>query len=116
MALRVGGSQTTVIERVYSIDTSFLMDWQARYYPIDVFVSLRKKTEVMIVSGECSAVGLVKAEIDAVGTPGLRAWVKAHARLFIPMTPEIRMEGAATRHRIPISWTPRAFMSPQMPT
>jgi len=74
---------------VYSIDTSFLMDWQARYYPIDVFVSLRKKIEGMIVSGDCSAVGLVKEEIDAVGTPGLRAWVKAHARLFIPMTPEI---------------------------
>ena len=98
-----------MIERVYSIDTSFLMDWQARYYPIDVFVSLRKKIEGMIVSGECSAVGLVKEEIDAVDTPGLRAWVKAHARLFIPMTPEIQIEGAAIEASYPDLMDPKGL-------
>jgi len=26
---------------VYSLDTSFFMDWQARYYPLDLFVGLQ---------------------------------------------------------------------------
>jgi len=49
------------------------MDWQARYYPPDIFISLVTKIEDLIVGGQCSAVELVKEEIDAVGTPELRA-------------------------------------------
>ena len=52
---------------MYSFDTSVFMDWQARYYPPDVFVSLVGKIEAMIAAGGCSAVELVKEEIDAVG-------------------------------------------------
>jgi hypothetical protein len=29
-------------EGMYSLDTSFFMDWQARHYPVDVFASLEK--------------------------------------------------------------------------
>ena len=28
---------------MYSLDTSMFMDWQARYYPLDVFRSLDEK-------------------------------------------------------------------------
>jgi len=45
------------------------MDWQARLYPPDIFISLIAKIEGLIVAGQCSAVELVKEEIDAVGTP-----------------------------------------------
>jgi hypothetical protein len=30
---------------VYSFDTSAFMDWQARYYPTDVFLSLVKRID-----------------------------------------------------------------------
>jgi Domain of unknown function (DUF4411) len=59
---------------VYSIDTSFFMDWQARYYPLDVFVTFNTLIEQLIDKGEFLAVELVKEEIDAVGTPDLKSW------------------------------------------
>ncbi len=68
---------------MYSFDTSVFMDWQARYYPPDIFISLVTRIEELIGVGQCSAVELVKEEIDAVGTPELRAWVKEHPALFV---------------------------------
>ena len=58
---------------MYSIDTSFFMDWQARYYPLDVFASLQSNIEALIKSGDFLAVELVLEEIEAMGTPDLRA-------------------------------------------
>lgn len=45
---------------MYSLDTSFFMDWQVRYYPLDVFRSLELKIEELIAAGECAAVQSVK--------------------------------------------------------
>jgi len=45
---------------VYSFDTSVFMDWQARYYPPDIFTSLVKRIEELIGVGQYSAVELVK--------------------------------------------------------
>jgi hypothetical protein len=45
---------------MYSLDTSMFMDWQARYYPLDVFRSLELKIEQLIDAGDCAAVALVK--------------------------------------------------------
>lgn len=73
---------------MYSLDTSFFMDWQARFYPIDLFPTLEKNIVGMIAAGTCGAVGLVKEEIDAVGTPGLRSWAASQSGLFLPMTPD----------------------------
>ncbi len=42
------------------------MDWQARYYPLDVFQSLEQKIEAMIQSRTCEAAQIVREEIDAV--------------------------------------------------
>ena len=86
---------------MYSLDTSFFMDWQARYYPLDLFTSLEKKVEALIASGGCAAVQLVKEEIDAVGTPGLRNWVANQTGLFLPLDPEVQLEAAAIEASYP---------------
>ena len=62
---------------LYSLDTSLFMDWQARAYPLDVFATLAQRIEALIADGSAAAVDLVREEVDAVGTPGLRAWAKA---------------------------------------
>ena len=36
---------------MYSLDTSVFMDWQARYYPLDVFQSLEGRIEQLIAAG-----------------------------------------------------------------
>ena len=93
---------------MYSLDTSVLMDWQARYYPPDVFVSLLRKIENLIGAGECFAVDLVKEEVDAVGTPELRAWAKKHPGLFVPLAPQVQIEAAAIESRYPDLMDPRS--------
>ena len=94
---------------MYSLDTSFFMDWQARYYPLDLFTSLEKKIEALIASGGCGAVQLVKEEIDAVGTPGLRTWVANQAGLFLPLSPEIQIEAAAIEASYPELMDPKGL-------
>jgi len=86
---------------VYSIDTSFFMDWQARYYPLDAFVTLNTKIEQLISSGEFQAVELVRDEINSVGTPDLKTWADNHKSLFVPLALEIQLEGAAIEAKYP---------------
>lgn len=86
---------------MYSLDTSFFMDWQARYYPVDVFRSLQDSIERLIATGECVAVSLVREEIDAVGTPDLRSWAKKNSGLFVPLSPDIQGAGARIEARYP---------------
>lgn len=63
------------------------MDWQARFYPLDVFVTMNTSIEQLIDKGDFLAVELVKEEINAVGTPDLKSWVTKHKDLFVPLTP-----------------------------
>ena len=44
---------------VYSIDTNVLMDWQARYFPTDIFQSLVGCLDVLIDEGRWLAPELV---------------------------------------------------------
>lgn len=69
---------------IYSIDTNSLMDWQARYYPVDVFASLVTKMDTLVASGRMIAAELVREEAEAVGTAGLIQWVKANSGMFVP--------------------------------
>jgi len=85
------------------------MDWQARYYPLDVFQSLEQKIEAMIQSRTCEAAQIVREEIDAVGTPGLKTWAKNHATLFVPLGPEIQLEAAAIEAAYPDLMDPRGM-------
>lgn len=68
---------------IYSIDTNSLMDWQARYYPIDVFASLATKMDALVGSGRLIAAELVREEAEAVGTAGLIQWVQAKSDMFV---------------------------------
>lgn len=86
---------------MYSVDTSFFMDWQARYYPLDVFMTLNTRIEQLIKSGDFRAVELVKEEINAIGTPDLKAWVSAHKTLFAPLAPDVQLEAAAIEAKYP---------------
>jgi len=72
------------------------MDWQARYYPLDVFQSLDQKIEAMIQS-------------KTVGTPGLKTWAQDHATLFVPLSPEIQLEAAAIEAAYPDLMDPRGM-------
>ena len=69
---------------IYSIDTNSLMDWQARYYPTDVFASLVTKMDALVASGRMIAAELVREEAEAVGTAGLIQWVKTNSGMFVP--------------------------------
>ncbi len=68
---------------IYSIDTNSLMDWQARYYPTDVFASLVTRMDTLVASGRMIAAELVREEAEAVGTAGLIQWVKTNSGMFV---------------------------------
>lgn len=71
-------------EAFYSVDTSSFMDWQARYYPADIFSSLTANIDSLIAEERLHAPELVMDEIKAVGTTDLISWAKARKSLFIP--------------------------------
>ena len=93
---------------MYSIDTSFFMDWQARFYPLDVFVTMNTSIEQLIDKGEFIAVELVKEEINAVGTPDPKSWAANHKNLLVPLTPNIQLEAAAIEAKYPELTDPKS--------
>ena len=94
---------------MYSIDTSFFMDWQARYYPLDLFVTLNAKVEALISSDDFKAVELVREELSSIGTPDLKAWAKSHDKLFVPLSPDVQVEAAALEAKYPDLMDPKGI-------
>ena len=94
---------------MYSLDTSVFMDWQARYYPLDLFPSLETKFASLIADGNGRAVQLVKEEIDAVGTPDLRAWAKGQSGLFVPIDSSVQAAGASIESSYPDLMDPKGL-------
>jgi len=94
---------------VYSVDTSFFMDWQARYYPLDLFPSLNSRIENLVSTGVFQAVPLVREEIKAIGTPELKTWADKHPDLFIPLEQEVQQEAAAVEARYPDLMDPKGL-------
>ncbi len=45
---------------LYSVDISSFMDWQARYYPVDVFASIVERADNLITAKWFLAPALVK--------------------------------------------------------
>lgn len=86
---------------IYSFDTNTFMDWQARYYPVDVFPSIKVALESLISTGKGVAVDVVLEEINAVGTPELSAWAKGQAGLFVPLEAAIQQEAARIQAKYP---------------
>ena len=85
-------------EQIYSVDSSTLMDWQARYYPSDVFKTLLQKVEQLIAAERFLAPALVNDEIKAVGTADLIGWADARPRIFVP-TAELLAEAQAIQNQ-----------------
>ncbi|MDC8448171.1 MAG: DUF4411 family protein [Nitrospira sp.] len=77
------------------------MDWQARYYPLDVFTTFNARIEQLIRGNEFKAVELVKEEINAVGTPDMKTWAASHKSLFALLTPDIQLEAASIESKYP---------------
>lgn len=94
---------------MYSVDTSFFMDWQARYYPLDLFPSLNSRIEGLISAGTFQAAPLVREEIGAVGTPDLKTWVANHPDVFVPLMQELQLEAAAIEARYPDLMDPKGL-------
>jgi len=92
---------------IYSVDSSSFMDWQARYYPTDVFNSLVASFDALIAAERLLAPALVKEEIGAVGTTGLNDWTENHSGIFVP-TVEVLAEAQAIQDQFAGLRDPRA--------
>ena len=91
----------------YSVDSSSFMDWQARFYPLDVFTSIVDRVEQLIAAGRFMAPALVKEELEIVGTGELVAWTEAHKGIFAP-TGDVLVEAQAIQNRFPGLRDPKA--------
>lgn len=92
---------------IYSIDSSSLMDWQARYYPTDVFTSLIGALDQLAAENRLFLPELVREEIGAIGTPELVRWCGDRSQLFVP-TSELLAEAQSIQGRFPGLLDPKA--------
>lgn len=83
------------------------MDWQARYYPTDVFPTLVKQMGELVVAGRLQAPMLVREEIEAVGTADLVQWVKNNPAMLVK-TVKVLAEAQAIQNRFPGLRDPKA--------
>jgi len=91
----------------YCIDTNSLMDWQARYYPTDIFTGVKNRMETLVTEGRLIAPALVHEEIGVVGTPELIAWTKENKTMFLGNEVMLK-EALAIHHRFPGLLDPKA--------
>jgi len=92
---------------LYSIDTSSLMDWHARFYPADVFPGLVGRVEALAGASRLLAPALVREEIEKVGTAGLKAWTDANSAIFIP-TGDLLKDAQLVQGQFPDLLDPKA--------
>lgn len=83
------------------------MDWQARFYPTDVFMGLVQRVETLIADGRFRAPALVREEIEAVGTAGLIQWVQNQTDVFVP-TAEVLADAQTIQNQFPGLRDPKA--------
>jgi Domain of unknown function (DUF4411) len=67
----------------YCVDSSSFMDWQARYYPLDVFSGVADQVEALISMERFLAPSMVREELEKVGTEGLIQWLEDREGIFI---------------------------------
>jgi hypothetical protein len=91
----------------YAVDTNVFMDWQARYYPPDVFSSLLERMDSLIASNRLLAPELVREELQAVGTAQLTAWTDERPAIWIP-TGELLEAAMSIQGRFPGLRDPKA--------
>ncbi len=93
--------------RHYSVDTNIYMDWQARFYPTDVFVSLVGCIDGLVGEGRFVSPALVREELEAVGTGELSAWAAGRQEIWVPNA-EILGRALAIQSRFPGLLDPKA--------
>lgn len=92
---------------LYILDTNVFMDWQARYYPTDIFRSLLERMDRLIAEKRCYSPQLVEEELGAVGTSELNSWAGSRPKLFVPLS-EMLAEAIAIQGRFPGLLDPKA--------
>lgn len=92
---------------IYSVDTSSLMDWQARYYPTDVFTGLIDAVDRLAAEKRIFLAELVREEVEAVGTPELVQWCEDRKPLLVP-TADLLAEALSIQSRFPGLMDPKA--------
>lgn len=92
---------------IYSIDTSSLMDWQARFYPPDVFISIVDRVDWLIAASRLFSPALVREELGVVGTGELIAWGEARKDIFVPIG-DLLAEAQSIQNRFPGLRDPKA--------
>ena len=83
------------------------MDWQGRFYPVDVFSGLLGRMDGLTAAGRLLAPALVREEIEKVGTMGLRTWAAANPALFIS-TGDVLQQAQVIQGQFPDLLDPRA--------
>jgi hypothetical protein len=78
----------------YSVDTSALLDAWVRYYPPDVFDTLWKRLDGLVVEGHLLAIDEVPRELEKK-EDGLHKWVVARAAMIVPLDGELQQAAAA---------------------
>lgn len=91
----------------YCVDSSSFMDWQARYYPIDVFSGVAERVEALISLERFLAPALVREELEKGGTEGLIQWLGDREAIFIP-TGEVLAGAQAVQNQFAGLRDPRA--------
>lgn len=92
---------------LYAVDTNVFMEWQARYYPTDIFTSLPALIGGLLSEGRLFAPELVQEELAAVGTADLTAWTTANPGLWVP-TVELLATALTIQNRFPGLRDPKA--------
>jgi hypothetical protein len=92
---------------LYAVDTNVFMDWQARYYPTDIFASITAKVDALIGEGRFSSPALAKEELGVVGTAELTAWADAREGIWAP-TEKLLAAALAIQSRFPGLRDPKA--------
>lgn len=92
---------------IYALDTNVFMDWQARYYPTDIFASLTAKVDALIAESRLYSPALAREELSAVGTAELTTWADARVEIWAP-TERLLASALAIQSRFPGLRDPKA--------
>ena len=92
---------------IYALDTNVFMDWQARYYPTDIFASITAKIDALIAEGRLFSPALAREELGVVGTAELVTWADTRDEIWAP-TEELLAAALAIQGRFPGLRDPKA--------
>src|SRR5258706_9038988 len=94
-------------QKIYCVDSNSFMDWQARYYPVDVFPGLVTKMDHLIEKRRILAPSLVQEELQKVGTPDLVKWINQNKKIIV-QTKDILNHALKIQNQFPGLLDPKA--------